>query len=118
MSSPANSSDRLVTIILAQLSPAERAGGVVYLAGSTIPAGTRLNFPRIMLDVPWDAALSFIDREPMANWSHSCRYLLVNLATEETRSFEAQLPPFPPPRDYHWRVIFHAPSVPDSFLKF
>jgi len=108
--------DRLVRAILDLLTPAERSGSVVYLADAIFPGGTRLAFPRSSIQVPWNAAVAFIDRDPMANWTHSARFLLINPDTGETASYETQLPPFGSDPKIHWRVIYKAPSIPDSMV--
>ncbi len=108
--------DALIQAILHELTPTERAGGVVYLTVGPIPAGTKLDFPRLTIEVYWEAWLAFIDRDPMANWSHSSRYLLINPVSREMRTLEAQLPPFQPGQGIHWRVVYKAPQVPDAVL--
>lgn len=92
------------------LTADERAKGVAYAAETPIAAGKQLKFPGISVDVPWDAYLAFIDRQPMANWGHAARYLLVNRENGETQSYEARLPPFRQESDLHWRVV-HKPTA-------
>ncbi|MDE3088366.1 MAG: hypothetical protein KGJ80_03125, partial [Chloroflexota bacterium] len=103
-------------LLLAQLTADEKSRSVVYVAAQLIAGGTQLSFPRTRIDVPWDALLAFIDREPTANWSHACRYLLLNRETGEARSIDAQLPPFRPDQIGYWRVAYKAPSVPDAVV--
>jgi hypothetical protein len=110
--------DALVVLLMMQLSAGERAGGVAFAADSVVPAGTRLEFPGASIDVPEDAYVAFIDRDPMANWTHSARYLVVARDTSEVRSIEAHLPPFRPGGELHWRVVYRAPSVPDAAAAF
>jgi hypothetical protein len=90
--------------------------GVVYALIDPVPSGTKLQFPRVTIEVPWEALLAFVDRDPRANWGHSCRYLLVNRATGEVHSTEARFPPFRREDLRRWRVVFQAPGVPDSAL--
>lgn len=104
----------VAALVRRQLSGDEIAHGMVYMAEAAVHAGTHLDFPKIHLDVPWDAFLVFVDRQPTANWSHSCRYLLVRTTGGETKSIEAQLPPFGR-ESIRWRVLYRAPSVPDAF---
>lgn len=108
--------DSSIAAILAQLTAEERNGGVVYIATEPISAGAKLEFPKIKIEVKWDAILAFVDRDPMANWSHSCRYILLNIQTHEVESFEAALPPFSSNKSIHWRVAYKSPSVPDALL--
>jgi hypothetical protein len=103
--------ENAVPIILGNLTPPEVSGSVVYVAETPIYADTHLEFPHISITAPWDAFIAFVDRDPMANWSHSCRYLLVNREDGEIRSFEAQLPPFTSDRQIHWREVYRAPSL-------
>ena len=103
-------------IIISKLTPIELAQGVVYIAVAPVPAGTRPEFPHTSINAPWAAVLAFVDRVPMANWGHSCRYLLINRETGESRSYEAQFPPFQPGQKDRWRIAYKAPSVPDSAM--
>lgn len=107
------SHDEIVSNILSGLTPPELSHCVVYLAKSLIPAG-QVNFPRISIDVPWQAYIAFIDREPMANWSHSARYIFVNSETGEMKSFEVQFPPFGASQELKWGLLYKAPSVSDA----
>lgn len=104
-------------IIIDHLTPLERDGGVVYVFGSIINEGTRLDYPYVLIEVPWSrAALAFVDRDPSANWSHSSRYMLINLDTGSIRSYEAKFPPFQPAQSSSWHLLYKAPSVPDAAL--
>jgi hypothetical protein len=116
MSTSLSSEDFLIQTILAQLTSSERSGCAVYLGDTLIPAGTLLEFPHISMQAPWNARVAFVDRDPMANWSHSCRYMLVNPESGQIHSYEAQLPPFQPGQSSRWQVIFKAASVPNSVL--
>jgi len=106
--------NRVVERLLAELTLEEQAGGVAYLITSPIPAGTRLEFPRLEIEVPEVAWAAFIDRRPQSDWGHGCRYLLIDDETCEVRSFEAQFPPFRQGSPWQWRVVFKAPTVPDA----
>ena len=108
------SDNQLDSIVNAQLTTAERAGAIVYALLDSLPSGTKLQFPHLDLDMPWDALLAFVDREPRANWGHSCRYLLINRDTGEVRSKEARFPPFRPDSLRSWRVVYQAPGTPDN----
>lgn len=101
--------------LVAQLDEAERAGAVAYYAEAPLSGGAPLGVPRLQVRAPFDALLGFVDREPTANWSHSCRYLLIDRETgKEVVSIEAQLPPFMPGATGQWRVAYKAPAVPDA----
>jgi len=107
----------LLSVLKAHLTADEVGRGVAYVAHSTVVAGARIELPRIDIDVPWAAFLVFVDREPTANWSHSCRYILINSQNGDVKSFEARLPPFQQDRNFpRWRVLYKAPTVPDAVL--
>jgi hypothetical protein len=109
------SDEELTAILVSLLTHSERDASVVYFANKEVAAATALSFPRVSITAPWDALPAFVDRDPRANWSHSCRYILISRETGETISFEAQLPPFGQ-GDFQWRVIYKAASVPEAVL--
>ena len=115
-----NSFEDFVSGVQAHLTPDEHANGVAYAAVTEAPfaAGTKLHFPGTVIEVPAESRLVFIDRQPMANWGHPARYLLVGSESDETWSFDTRLPPFRPGGDLRWRVIYKAPSVPDAAVAF
>lgn len=108
--------DKLRASLLAQLTAAERDHGVAYELSDPVEAGTTLKFPQCTIHVPWNALLAFIDRQPLANWAHPARYLLINLTTGETMSVEARFPPFRKDNQRLWCVVYQAPTVPDTAL--
>jgi hypothetical protein len=87
----------------------------VYAADRHIPADTVSHFANTTIVAPWESLLVFVDRDPMANWSHSCRYVLISRETGEFKSIEAQTPPFNQ-GELHWRVVYKAASVPEAVL--
>jgi hypothetical protein len=100
--------------LLQQLTETERQGAVVYELAQTATQGTVLSFPHQTITVPSDALVAFIDRDPTANWGHSCRYALVELSTGRISSWEARFPPFGIPIGSEWRVAYVAASVPEG----
>ena len=108
--------DQLRAMLRAQLTQAEREKGVVYELEGAVSSGMTLDFPQCPIRVPWDAMLAFVDRQPLANWGHSCRYILINCQTGETASIEGRFPPFRRDDERRWRVGYQAPTVPDSAL--
>jgi hypothetical protein len=103
--------------VVAQLTSAERERGIAYLLEETVPSGATLEFPKCSIPVPWEARVAFVDREPLANWGHSCRYILIDRATGEALSVEARFPPFRRDGERRWRVVYRAPGVPDKALE-
>jgi hypothetical protein len=110
------SDDQVREVLLSQLTPAERDFAVAYWFRQAIPVGSQLSFPQVNFEAPWDAALIFIDQQPLANWGHPCRYVLVNPSTRETLSFAARFPPFQPESRNLWRVLYRASAIPDSAI--
>lgn len=108
--------EELRSIVASYLTREERERGVAYGASEPIPADAVLEFPNVELKVPWEAVLFFVDRQPLANWGHSSRYLLVRRGEEETLSVEARFPPFASKGSLSWRVVHQAPDVPDTSL--
>jgi hypothetical protein len=108
--------DKVSSILRAQITEAEREHGVVYELLNYVDSGTTLEFPQCTIHVPWDALLAFVDRQPLANWGHSARYILINSSTGEPMSVEARLPPFRQGDKRRWRVAYQASGVPDTAL--
>lgn len=108
--------DNAITAILRELTTQEKDAAVVYVASDPIPAGTTLELPKTRIKAERDTFLAFVDRDPAANWSHSARYLLLNVENDEVQSVEATLPPFSSNKTLRWRVAYKAASVPDALL--
>ena len=109
------SDERLRAALTTQLTRKELDSCVIYVADGPLASGTRLVFPQLSLVLPWDGFVAFVDLEPMANWGHACRYVLMHPETGESKAVNAQLPPFSN-RQYRWRVFYQAPSVADAIL--
>ena len=107
--------EEIAKVVLSSLTPKELSDCVVYLSRTLIPTG-QIEFPRIMIDVPRQSYIAFVDREPMANWSHSSRYILVNSESAETKSIEAEYPPFQSSYGIKWGLLYKAPSVSNDVV--
>jgi hypothetical protein len=105
----------LPALVRKQLSREEISHSVAYVADAPLPTGTHLIFPKTALDLPWKAFVVFVDRDPAANWTHSCRYLLIGAENGQVKSVEAQLPPFGR-EGLKWHVLYQAPGVPNPLL--
>jgi len=105
-----------LALILSLLTPDERAHGVVYALAEPVAEGT--TFPSGPRPVVTTARVyvSFVDREPLANWGHSARYLLIDAETAAVTSIEARFPPFGANKHAGWRVVYRAAGVPDAVL--
>jgi hypothetical protein len=104
-------SDNFIPLVKAQLTDVELANSVVYALETSIPVDKQLQFPGITIDAPQEANLIFVDREPMANWGHSCRYILIDSKSREMNSFESRLPPFRQDDKLRWKVVYKASSL-------
>jgi hypothetical protein len=99
-----------------ELTEDELANAVAYVAAQPVPADARFEVPLLAIDAPWEAYIAFVDRQPLANWAHSARYILLNPITGESRSFEARFPPFGPEARERWLLLHRATSVPDGVI--
>jgi hypothetical protein len=108
--------DETRAALIAQLSLDERQHAILYQASPHIPPGP-LEIGRQNIVAPWPACLAFVDREPTANWGHSCRYVLLNTDTSEILSFEVRFPPFQGNDRLTWRTIYQSPTAPAWAVK-
>ena len=111
-----NSFEDFVAKVCEQLTEEERAGAVAYapLHERPFAAGTELQFPGANIQVNSGSWLAFIDQDPMANWGHAARYLLIDCANGVSSSSNTRFPPFNSEGGLQWRVIYKAPSIPDT----
>ncbi len=107
--------DEIVQAIAQQLTPQERSGAVAYVRTDLIAAGTPLPQYPGLGTAPDDSYLAFIDRQPLANWGHSCRFVLLSAAGMQALSAEARFP-FPRAEAGTWRTAYRAEGVPDAAL--
>lgn len=110
------SDKQLAAILIAQLTSSEQAHGVVYMSRTTFAKGATIALPQAAIAVPWDAQLAFVDRDPIANWGHACRYVLLNRDTGDALSQEARFPPFQRSGSADWQIVYRAPGIPDAAL--
>jgi hypothetical protein len=99
--------ERLASIVIGALDPAERAGAVAYLCPTPFAAGAELAVPRQPLVIERDCYVAFVDAQPDANWGHACRYLLIDARTGEVSSHPRRFPAFGAGDD-RWRVVYRA----------
>lgn len=101
----------------AELTEDERRGAVVYAAENVVAAGTHLELPGTRIDADRDSYLAFIDRDPTANWGHEARYVTMDVESGIMSSLNARLPPFRSGADLIWRLVYRAPSVPETAVE-
>jgi len=100
--------ERIASIVIGALEPAERTGGVAYLCVTPFTAGQTLAVPLQPLAIERACYVAFVDAQPHANWGHACRYLLIDAHTGEVTSHPRRFPAFTAADD-RWRVV-HRPS--------
>jgi hypothetical protein len=96
--------------ILPQLTTEEKAKGVVYLDHKVCSPGS-LSLANQTVDIAESRYLAFVDAKPGANWTHPCRYLLIDPQSGDVRSIEADRPPVFGPLPPSWQVTWQAPDV-------
>jgi len=104
----------VASLVLSLLTPDERAHCVAYALDDAVPAGTTIAAAPIPVIAPSAAYIAFIDREPLANWGHAARYLIVDKKTATVTAVDARFPPFRAGNASKWHVIYRAPGVPDT----
>jgi len=104
--------DRIREIVLSTLGPQDRESCAVYLGDAVFERGETVRIDETETSIPWRARLAFIDLEPMANWGHSCRYLLINDESGELRSIDARFPPSQHGEPSTLRLLWKAQAVP------
>jgi hypothetical protein len=103
--------------ILVTLSPNEKEGVAVYLDKQVIPSGTLFVINRNQsISRPYKLAVAFVDLEPMMNWSHPCRYLLINVDNGEIEVVKGEFPPFFYKVTETLHLIWKGASVPNWAL--
>ena len=108
--------DELRSVVTVRLTRDELDHAVAYAADKPVEAGAVIDHPKLVLTSPWQAVLSSIHREPLTNWGHSSRYLLMHRGADEEMSVEARFPPFGSEVQLNWRVVYRAPGIPVTGL--
>ena len=104
--------DEVVQRALTTLSAEERDTAAVYLDERAVPAGEELTIDGRTLHRERELVVVFVDLEPMLNWGHRCRYLLVDREGGEVEAVEALVPTFFREERPTLRVVWRGPSVP------
>ena len=110
-----SSFDENVARVLNELTPAEHDGAVAYLASDPIEKGSRLVLPGVEIAADARSLLAFVDQDPLANWGHPARYILLSCDDRaKALSIPARLPPFGQKGGPHWQLAYRAAAVPES----
>ena len=86
--------EKVRQFVLDAVPPEELKSSILYYDEQVLPANTEIEIDGQKFAMPSTGVVAFIDLEPRVNWGHACRYLLVNIETGETRTVDAQFPPF------------------------
>ncbi len=99
-----------------QLSTKRRASTNLYVLEDIQPARSVIKARHQTIQIKQPTAVVFVDDDPMANWSHDCRYLLHDADSGKLyQEVKAGFPPFlvdPPPtfKAFHMPVVAHNPQ--------
>lgn len=80
--------------VLGSFDTDQLARSIIYLDSKLIHAGKMIRVGDVIINLPWDAHIVFIDFEPRANWGHTCCYLAICKDSDEIIQVPAQMPPF------------------------
>ena len=86
---------------------------IVYLDRDMKRASERVPAGDVVIDVPWDSHIVFVDLEPKANWGHACSYLAIRLDGEDVIEFAAHMPPFLKAEASNFRLLWRGPLAPE-----
>jgi hypothetical protein len=78
---------------VAALSEQEHRQSAVYLDPNLLDTGATVSIRGATLPVTAPGFMAFVDLEPASNWSHACRYLLVDRQGGAIASVDARFPP-------------------------
>lgn len=79
---------------IASLSEQEREACVVYLEQRVIPAGELVPWAGISQTFDEPVVIAFIDLQPMLNWTHRARYVVIGARGGIQRKIDVDQPPF------------------------
>jgi len=100
-----------------RLSAKRRATTNLYILEDVQPANSEIRAGHQSIPIRQPTAVVFVDDEPMANWSHDCRYLLHNAEDGKLyQEVKAGFPPYlvNPPDTFR---AFHTPVVAQNPLR-
>jgi len=86
---------------------------IVYLDDDLKRAAERVSVGDVVIDMPWEGHIAFVDLEPKANWGHACSYLAIRLDGDEVIEFAAHMPPFLKAEASTFRMLWHGALAPD-----
>lgn len=100
-----------------RLSAKRRSSTNLYILEDVQPAKSVIKAGHQVIPINQPTAVVFVDDEPLANWSHDCRYLLHNADSGKLyQEIKASFPPFlvDPPSTFK---AYHCPVVAQNPLR-
>lgn len=104
---------KLVTDVIASLSPDERETCIAYIEQRVIPAGEILPWAGINQSFAEPVIIAFVDLEPHLNWTHRGRYIVLDTDGDILQSLEVDRPPFLTQVSPHLRLIHKGSQAPE-----
>lgn len=89
------------------------SNAIVYLSREIAHAGARVHAGDVLIDIPWEARIVFVDLEPQANWGHRCAYIILQCEGNGCIRKDAQMPPFLKPGGMPFRLLSKGAAVPE-----
>jgi hypothetical protein len=86
---------------------------IVYLDHDLKQTAERVTAGDVVIDLPWDAHIAFVDLEPMANWGHACSYLAIRREGGDVLEFAARMPPFLKAGASAFRLLWRGSQAPE-----
>lgn len=83
----------VAAIALTAVPPEGAERTALYLNPDPLEKGSVVTMGRRAVSIDAPCFLGFLDLKPDANWSHPCRYLLIDAETGQIRSSDANFPP-------------------------
>ncbi len=103
-----------IAVLNSWLTDEEKKSAVIYAVGEPVQAGSRLHLPGFELTLAEDTYIAFADKQPMANWGHAARYIMVNKYSAEVRSVDVRFPPFGISTHLKWLILYQPAEVPSA----
>jgi len=99
--------------VVSSLSTGEREDSLVYLEQRVFPAGKVLPWEPVAVSFDEPVVMAFIDLEPLMNWTHPARYLILATDGSIKQRTEANRPPFFSGVSPYLRLIHQGSRAPD-----
>lgn len=108
-----NLEQRIMDKVRNSLSAERLEKAIVYLDRELKRAAERVSVGDVVIDLPWDGHMAFVDLEPKANWGHACSYLAIRLDGHEVIKLAAQMPPFLKAETSTFGLLWRGPLAPE-----